>query len=93
MKDVMAPQAGFEPATLRLTGAAQGFLMASYRCSICRTVNALDVILFFRPVAPIEPIFQGGWAQNRAQCFGRITCGGMRLFFVQARFPEVQRLS
>ena len=68
----LAPQAGFEPATLRLTGAAQGFLMESYRCSIFRTVNELDRILFFRPVTPIDPIFEGGWAQNWAQCFGRI---------------------
>lgn len=37
-----------EPETLRLTGAAQGFLMESYRFRIFCTVNSLGRILFFR---------------------------------------------
>ena len=65
----LAPQAGFEPATLRLTVASRGFLMTSYLLIISYTVNTLGKLLAFAPVTPIDPIFEGEGAQKGAQYF------------------------
>lgn len=83
----MAPQAGLEPATLRLTVAARGFWMELYRVGTSRTINDLTSILFSRRVIPICPIFHAEGAQKGAQYCGRIHQWMVRPFFVRILEP------